>query len=69
VAFRVLILFAALGLRIGSRVEGRGSIDPYGDTTFNHLQMRRFLKEWAVKAGFLRIMRKAYCRSAVSVPM
>ncbi len=31
-----------------------GSIDPYGDTTFNHLQMPRFLKEWAVvlqKAG------------------
>jgi hypothetical protein len=25
-----------------------GSIDPYGDTTFNNLQMRRFLKEWAV---------------------
>ena len=24
-----------------------GSIDLYGDTTFNHLQMRRFLKEWA----------------------
>jgi hypothetical protein len=24
-----------------------GSIDPYGDTTFNHLQMRRFLEEWA----------------------
>ena len=23
-----------------------GSIDPYGDTTFNGLQMRRFLKEW-----------------------
>jgi hypothetical protein len=23
------------------------SIDPYGDTNFNHLQMRRFLKEWA----------------------
>ena len=31
-----------------------GSIDPYGDTTFNNLQMRRFLKEWAAvsqKAG------------------
>ena len=25
-----------------------GSIDPYGDTTFNSLQMRRFLMEWAV---------------------
>lgn len=25
-----------------------GSVDPYGDTTFNTLQMRRFLKEWAV---------------------
>ena|ERR1039457_4001749 len=24
-----------------------GSIDPYGDTTFNGLQMRGFLKEWA----------------------
>jgi hypothetical protein len=24
-----------------------GSIDPYGDTTFNSLQMRGFLKEWA----------------------
>ncbi len=24
-----------------------GSIDPYGDTTFNNLQMRRFLHEWA----------------------
>lgn len=23
------------------------SIDPYGDTTFNNLQMRRFLHEWA----------------------
>ena len=23
------------------------SIDPYGDTTFNNLQMPRFLKEWA----------------------
>src|SRR5579872_4618750 len=23
-----------------------GSIDPYGDTTFNTLQMPRFLKEW-----------------------
>jgi hypothetical protein len=23
------------------------SIDPYGDTTFNHIQMSRFLKEWA----------------------
>lgn len=23
------------------------SIDNYGDTTFNHLQMPRFLKEWA----------------------
>ena len=22
-------------------------IDPYGDTTFNHLQMRWFLPEWA----------------------
>jgi len=25
-----------------------GSLDPYGDTTFNGLQMRRFLSEWAV---------------------
>jgi hypothetical protein len=24
-----------------------GSIDPYGDTTFNGLQMERFLMEWA----------------------
>jgi hypothetical protein len=24
-----------------------GSIDPYGDTTFNNLQMRSFLKEWS----------------------
>ena len=22
------------------------SLDPYGDTTFNYLQMRRFLQEW-----------------------
>jgi hypothetical protein len=31
-----------------------GSIDPYGDTTFNNLQMKRFLTEWAgivAKAG------------------
>ena len=27
-----------------------GSIDPYGDTTFNGLQMRGFLKEWAAIA-------------------
>src|SRR5689334_13549659 len=27
-----------------------GSIDPYGDTTFNNLQMRGFLNEWAVVA-------------------
>jgi hypothetical protein len=27
-----------------------GSIDPYGDTTFNNLQMPRFLNEWAVVA-------------------
>jgi len=25
-----------------------GSIDPYGDTVFNNLQMRRFPTEWAV---------------------
>jgi hypothetical protein len=25
-----------------------GSIDPYGDTVFNNLQMRRFLAEWAM---------------------
>jgi hypothetical protein len=24
------------------------SLDPYGDTTFNHLQMARFLSEWAM---------------------
>ena len=24
------------------------SIDPYGDTVFNRLQMARFLREWAV---------------------
>jgi hypothetical protein len=24
-----------------------GSIDPYGDTTFNRIQMRGFIKEWA----------------------
>src|SRR5450631_679200 len=31
-----------------------GSIDPYGDTTFNSLQMGRFLQEWtkmSQKAG------------------
>jgi hypothetical protein len=27
-----------------------GSIDPYGDTTFNSLQMPRFLNEWSVVA-------------------
>ena len=25
-----------------------GSIDPYGDTAFNSMQMRRLLMEWAV---------------------
>jgi hypothetical protein len=27
------------------------SLDPYGDTTLNYLQMRRFLREWTEVTG------------------
>jgi alkylhydroperoxidase/carboxymuconolactone decarboxylase family protein YurZ len=34
-------------LRDGDDYPFLRSIDPYGDTTFNRLQMPRFLREWA----------------------
>lgn len=42
-----------------------GSIDPYGDTTFNNLQMRRFLAEWDAVSQKARTTEEQFLVSAI----